>query len=300
MNIKDIINNKLLYKLSQIGYALNCDLMFTNRVPEINNTIEQLYTLENGASIFISLCETNINLYTLVDILKNKNIKVNFYLMQEPIVPRETIDLLDTVALNFFIQNNIYSEYNMHCMLIGIRDCEKVCPGHYGFSHDYLYNEGIKIVNKEYLCLLCFSYSHEERYICYNTLKDLPFVKDLNKNEYENQPSIHCGKVPVCINYEETHKSIYTLSPRGCGVDCHRFYEAIYLDSIPIVKKTNTAFDKVYDVFPCLVINNWEDITEERPNSNKDNLQKKILEFKTEYPNAFTCMETIHELLLKT
>ena len=39
------------------------------------------------------------------------------------------------------------------------------------------------------------------------------------------------------------------MSPRGNGEDCHRFYEAIYLDSIPIVKRTNTPFDKLYNAF---------------------------------------------------
>jgi hypothetical protein len=37
--IKQQINNNLLFKLSQIGYALNCDVLFTNRIPEIRQDI---------------------------------------------------------------------------------------------------------------------------------------------------------------------------------------------------------------------------------------------------------------------
>ena len=33
--VKNTLNNRLLFKMSQIGYALNCDLLFTNRIPEI-------------------------------------------------------------------------------------------------------------------------------------------------------------------------------------------------------------------------------------------------------------------------
>ena len=33
--IKKQINERLIFKLSQIGYALNCDLLFTNRIPSI-------------------------------------------------------------------------------------------------------------------------------------------------------------------------------------------------------------------------------------------------------------------------
>lgn len=299
--IKHKYNNKLLFKLSQIGYALNCDLLFTNRIPEIEQNVNLANYLNNGDKIFISVIpgELTINLNDLVIILTNKNIKVYFYLMYEPILPQHIITHLSPVALGFFINNNVYEHSLIHNMPIGIRDCEKVVPNHKGFSHDYLYNEGLKIVNKEHLCLLCFSYTHSERFQCYNELSKKDFVVNLNANTYEKQPSIHCGIVPVWINYEITHKSYYTLSPRGHGEDCHRFYEAIFLDSIPIVKKTNTSFDKLYTIFPCLVINDWNEVTEELLLSNKDKLMQKIKEFKIKYPNAFTDINSIYELLLQ-
>jgi hypothetical protein len=220
--------------------------------------------------------------------------------MYEPIVPVNIVKLLLPVSLGIFNNNNVYNHPLIHCMPIGIRDCEKVVPNHKGFSHDYLYNEGLKVVNKEYLALLCFSYTHYERNNCYNKLKGLPFVKNLNDGLYEKQPSIHCGKVPVWINYDFTHKSYYTLSPRGAGEDCHRFYEAIYLDSIPIVKRTNTAFDKLYNVFPCLIVNDWSEVTEELLLKNKDIYMEKISVFKNKYPNALTDLDSIQELLLQT
>jgi hypothetical protein len=300
--IKNNCNNKLLFKLSQIGYALNSDLLFTNRIPEISQNINLVNNLKNGDKIFISVLpnELTINLIELVKILHSKNIKVFFYLMYEPIVPINIINLLSNVALGFFINNNIYDNPLIHSMPIGIRDCEKVVPNHKGFSHDYLYNQGLKTVNKEYLCILCFSYTHNERYMCYNELKNYSFVINLNDNSYEKQPSVHCGKVPIWINYEYTHKSYYTLSPRGCGEDCHRFYEAIYLDSIPIVKRTNTTFDKLYNIFPCLVVNDWNEITEELLLYKKDEYIEKIKTFKIKYPNSFTDLNSIYELLLQT
>ena len=220
--------------------------------------------------------------------------------MYEPIVPVNIVKLLLPVSLGIFNNNNVYNHPLIHCMPIGIRDCEKVVANHKGFSHDYLYNEGLKVVNKQHLALLCFSYTHHERHDCYNNLKGLSFVKNLNDGLYEKQPSIHCGKVPVWINYEYTHKSYYTLSPRGCGEDCHRFYEAIYLDSIPIVKRTNTVFDKLYNVFPCLIVNDWSEVTEELLLKNKDIYMDKIAVFKNKYPNALTDLDSIQELLMQT
>ena len=300
--IKNNVNSRLMFKMSQIGYALNCDILFTNRIPEIEQNVNLANNLNYGDKIFISVLpnELTINLNELVRILIVKNIKVYFYLMYEPIVPVNIFNVLFPVALGFFVNNNVYEHPLIHCMPIGIRDCEKVVPNHKGFSHDYLYNEGLKLINKEYLCLLCFSYTHNERNVCYNQLKNKEYVLNLNDKIYEKQPSIHCGKVPVWINYELTHKSYYTLSPRGAGEDCHRFYEAIYLDSIPIVKRTNTVFDKLYNVFPCLIVNDWNEITEELLLNNKDRLMQEIKDFKTKYPNAFTDINSIQELLLQT
>jgi hypothetical protein len=71
------------------------------------------------------------------------------------------------------------------------------------------------------------------------------------------------------------------------------------LDSIPIVKRTNTSFDKLYNIFPCLVLNDWNEVTEKLLLHNKEMLMQKIKDFKTKYPNAFTDINSIQELLLQ-
>jgi hypothetical protein len=293
-------NNNLLFKFSSIGYALNSNLMFTNRINDMIIGLELVNELKMGDSIFISITETTTSIYELINIIKHKNIKVYFYLLQEPIVSYDIVELLLPYTLGLFIQNNIYVNPLIHIMPIGIRDCEKVVPGHKGFSHDYLYREGLNQRDKDILCLLCFSYSHNERYRCYNELHNKPFVVNLNDNEYEKQPSIHCGKVPVWINYEYTHKSDYVLCPRGCGEDTHRFYEAIYLDSIPIVKRTNTPFDNLYKIFPCMIVDDWCDINEGFLLQHRTQYKNKIKEFKFKYPNAFTDINSIYEMILQT
>jgi hypothetical protein len=46
--IKEEVNKKLLFKLSQIGYGLYCDLLFTNRIPEIEQNVELVNYLKTG------------------------------------------------------------------------------------------------------------------------------------------------------------------------------------------------------------------------------------------------------------
>tara|TARA_R110000824_G_scaffold331078_1_gene517825 strand:+ start:6974 stop:7771 length:798 start_codon:yes stop_codon:yes gene_type:complete len=54
-----------------------------------------------------------------------------------------------------------------------------------------------------------------------------------------------------------THKFIF--SPRGNGIDCHRTWEALYLRTIPIVKRC-THMD-AFDELPILFVNEWSEIS---------------------------------------
>ena len=67
--IKNSVNNKLLFKLSQIGYALYCDILFTNRIPEIVQDINLVNYLKTGDKIFISVLENELTITFSLQIL---------------------------------------------------------------------------------------------------------------------------------------------------------------------------------------------------------------------------------------
>lgn len=54
--------------------------------------------------------------------------------------------------------------------------------------------------------------------------------------------------------------SCFIISPRGNGLDTHRFWEALYMGSIPIVK--SSSLDPLYKKFPVLIVSNWEKVTQ--------------------------------------
>ncbi len=63
-------------------------------------------------------------------------------------------------------------------------------------------------------------------------------------------------------NYlEDLAHSKFTASPEGKGPDCHRTWEALYMACIPIVK--SSVLDPLYENLPVLIINKWEDTTQE-------------------------------------
>jgi hypothetical protein len=301
--IKEYYKSTLLFKLSSIGYALECNLALTNRLELLpfSNTINLIDELKDNDKLFIDLIITPLDyVYYIHNKIKEKNIKLNFYLMTEPNVNPQIIELLLPISYKIYCQNNNYSHPNVYYMPIGIRDCYlTIKPQHKDFYHIYLFNEGLKKVEKEYLCIIGgMGNTHTDRNICFDELKNKSYIYNLSNLNYDINFTKMWGTIPVYELYKFMNKSHYIIAPRGVGVDTHRFFEALYLKSIPIVKKTNTVFDKLYEHFPCLVINEWSDITEELLLSNLNNLKEKINNFFIKYPNAYIDISTIEELLI--
>jgi len=301
--IKEYYKSTLLFKLSSIGYALECNLALTNRLELLpfSNTINLIDELKDNDKLFIDLSIIpNEYVCYIYNKIKEKNIKLNFYLMTEPNVNPQIIELLLPISHKIYCLNNNYLHPKVYYMPIGIRDCYlTIKPQHKDFYHIYLFNEGLKKVEKEYLCIIGgMGNTHTDRNICFNELKDKSYIYNLSNLNYDINFTKMWGTIPVYELYKFMNKSHYVIAPRGVGVDTHRFFEALYLKSIPIVKKTNTVFDKLYEHFPCLVIDEWSDITEELLLSNLNNLKEKINNFFIKYPNAYTDISTIEELLI--
>jgi hypothetical protein len=58
--------------------------------------------------------------------------------------------------------------------------------------------------------------------------------------------------------YDRNRHYPFWLSPRGNGIDCHRTWEALYLDIIPIV--WNSSLNTLYDDLPVLIINDHQQL----------------------------------------
>jgi len=69
-------------------------------------------------------------------------------------------------------------------------------------------------------------------------------------------------------------KYSFELCPEGNGLDTHRFYEALLLNSIPIVKRN--SLESMYIKFPCVIVNNWEEISEKNCIKWKKELQDRV------------------------
>ena len=52
---------------------------------------------------------------------------------------------------------------------------------------------------------------------------------------------------------------MFTLSPRGNGLDCHRTWEILMMRRVPIIKREG-QLEKLYSGLPVLFVDNWSDI----------------------------------------
>ena len=64
-------------------------------------------------------------------------------------------------------------------------------------------------------------------------------------------------RVDFSTYLKDMAESYFTLSPNGNGIDCHKHWEALYLQTIPVVTKSiNMEF---YTDLPFLVLDDWSE-----------------------------------------
>ena len=69
-----------------------------------------------------------------------------------------------------------------------------------------------------------------------------------------------------------SHK--FVISPRGNGVDCHRTWEALYLRTIPIVKKSIHMNE--FSELPILFVNDWSELSYNVLNAFYERVENKF------------------------
>lgn len=83
-------------------------------------------------------------------------------------------------------------------------------------------------------------------------------------------------KLPRTESWKLQKKFDFVFSPRGNGIDCHRTWEALILDQIPVVEKTNTPLDDLHKKFPIVMLNSLSEINEKNLKIWKKEYQKKF------------------------
>ena len=94
-----------------------------------------------------------------------------------------------------------------------------------------------------------FVYAHfrerDNRVECYDSVKreGIPIVESMEYKDY--------------LRKLKTYK--YCVSPEGNGIDCYRTWEALYMKTIPICKRS-ILVEEFAKTFPIYIVDDWKDL----------------------------------------
>ena len=74
----------------------------------------------------------------------------------------------------------------------------------------------------------------------------------------------------------------FIICPPGYGIDTHRCWESLLVGCIPIMIKVD-SMDELYEDLPVLLVENYENITEEYLNKEYDRIKKSSYNFNKLY-----------------
>lgn len=98
---------------------------------------------------------------------------------------------------------------------------------------------------------------------------------------YKDRPYVRVGSLSATnrridfIDYmRETAQSKFTISPIGDSFDCYRHWETIMVGSIPIIMRGGPC-DPLFEGLPILLIDRWDELTEEFLNAKYIEISSK-------------------------
>lgn len=117
--------------------------------------------------------------------------------------------------------------------------------------------------------------NRNKRLVCYNEIekKGIPFL-----NRFGNQQEY----------LQELSKYQFAICPEGHGPDCHRIYECLYLNVIPIMIRNNLT-DYLSQYFQIVVLEKWSDLDVQ----NIKNIHK------IENQSNYLSMNTLRDIIYK-
>lgn len=130
-------------------------------------------------------------------------------------------------------------------------------------------------ISKDHLVLINFSPETDGTGLRARIVKEM--CSDDNKQKYSfvqcvtKNYGVQIKDLPKI--YERNRQYPFWLSPRGNGLDCHRTWEAFYLDIIPIV--WNNSLTVLYENLPVVIINDITELNEEFLYRKLDEIARK-------------------------
>ena len=206
--------------------------------------------IKDGDFIFLNLD----NFWQFVNVWNRRDIKINLITHNSDLTYNDDMNNISSVFCHNIYSINSTSSNNK--IPLGFSD--RLVPIISDLSKES--------IGKEILIYLNFKIQHAiERKECFDYFS--------NKNWIFSE-----FNVPEVDFYNKIRISKYTLCPIGTGLDTHRFYESIYFNTIPIVKRNGLS--DFHSKFPCIIVDNWSEVTEDFLIENYEFHINKLIDWK--------------------
>tara|TARA_R110002051_G_scaffold43053_1_gene87794 strand:- start:2609 stop:3478 length:870 start_codon:yes stop_codon:yes gene_type:complete len=173
------------------------------------------------------------------------------------------------LLMHIYTQNNNIVDDRVGCLPIGLANSQ----WRHGNPniHVDIYNQNIE-KTKEIYFNFNIKTNKTKRRKCFDIIKD----KGVHWNE----------NLPYKEYLIELKRHKYAICPEGNGIDTHRFWECLYMNTIPICLKSPLT-DYYKQHFPIIVLNAWTELDVTR------------LDYSNEINHKFLDLKYIKQLLLK-
>ncbi|MCK9446151.1 hypothetical protein M0Q50_04575 [bacterium] len=245
----DFIQGEKFYNIADFMYSLDIsDYNPINTTLDINklNDINIIYT----HTTFIN------NLFNVIRNIDDKKFIIISHNSDDNIY---NLNNMPDNIIKWYSQNMCVIDNRVDCLPIGLENNR-------WFSDIHKKEKMISILNtnKNYKKLVYMNHNintnKNERLEPYILLQDKKFVScenGMNGQNFDNY-----------LDNIYNHK--FVISPAGNGIDTHRRWECLYLNTIPIEKRNNN--NKYFEDLPICFIDNWSDITEDFLNNEYERI----------------------------
>lgn len=215
--------------------------------------------LHNGENIFFCKTDYLLSFFNYASTVNNEIILItgnSDYSITQDIFNLAPKNIKKWFAQNCDVKNGIITGIPM-----GLENTIECKLENHGKVWDHALEKPIKISDcreaipeKEIYANFSLN-THPSRLQVFNICKKLKYVTCDISNDYQ---TINNKSYESYIHNIKKHKMV--VCPRGNGVDCHRIWEVLYLNRVPIIKMENHL--SYFKSLPILFVESWDELND--------------------------------------
>jgi len=181
--------------------------------------------------------------------------------------------------------DRVHKVYSQNC-IVPDNKFNQIPIGFVDVKNKHFYTDKNEQVNFHEYLLSIEKENYDKNILCYVNFKieTSPNARRPCFDYFQNKKWALIEKnIKSSIFYQNISKAKYVPCPFGSGLDTHRIYESILLNSIPVV--INSPLNSLYQKLPVMIVDSWDKLTDNFLESSYDYQYKYLINWKKNNPN---------------